>query len=114
EHTPWDAPNNLHPNVEHVRRNLVVAVETAESESFGRQARLGACQFRCIRTAFAVGRQEAVRKMYYLLLVEFASVAWNDDRIGDYVVDVCRAHCREVAEITDLNRRRPPSKDPRS
>ena len=101
-----------HPDVEHRRGDLGVAVEGAKH-----QALLGQTAFRPGRDAVrhraaGIEGQVAVGQAGHRLGAELLMLGRNDHAVRQDIIDEWGAHGSGIAEIVDLDRRRPPREDP--
>ena len=110
---PSTCAQQPHPDVEDGRRDLVAVVERSRTRSRFRAGppRRGSASRSAIAALRIVGGV-AVGQVDDLLAVARALLVRNDEAVGDDVVDVVGAHRARIAQVVDLDRRRPGARIP--
>src|SRR6516225_2133825 len=114
QYAAFDLPKEPHPDVEKPRGELVAVVEAAEHDSGLGQAN-GAAG-RGLGRDFTLGIIDlvAIWQVDDHLAVRRLLIEWQNDPVRQYVVDEIHAHCRGIAEVAHLYRRRAAGQNRRS
>src|SRR5580704_5700590 len=107
----FDFTQQSHPDIEHLRRDLVAVVETAKDEALRRQSSFRARRCPLRGAALRIADQIGIRKMNDFLGVKRLLVERQNVRIGKYIVVEAGAERAGKADIVDLNRGRTGGED---
>ena len=99
-----------HPDIEHLGRKLVAAVEGAEDEPLGRQPRSAAGEGG-FHPGRRVRRHEAIGQTYDAFSEEFLAAGRDHGFVGNEIIDVRRTKRAGIAEIRNRERRRTPGEN---
>ena len=95
-----------HPDVEHIRRELVAVVESGEHKPRFRQSGLGA-RGRCFARRHRIGREKATRQAHHLFDEKPFAAGRDRHRIGQYIVDTYASNRAGITHVAHRQRGRP-------